>query len=100
MLDHKPSSRSLPSFPLGIIEATPAALDALKAAGMDFLDVVSRHAQADWGDVDAWFRRANNRALHAGGRLHSAYLLPTGAEVWVITNTRRTETLLLLPEEK
>lgn len=89
-----------PAVMLGEVEATTGALDALKAAGMDFLDVLSRHAKADWGDVDDGVCRANKEALHRGGRLRSAYKLPTKAEVWVITNARRSETTLLLSEER
>ena len=91
---------TLPPVMLGEVEATTGALDALKAAGMDFLDVLSRHAKADWGDVEDGVCRANNHALHRGGRLRSSYKLPTEAEVWVITNARRSETTLLLSEER
>lgn len=63
-----------------------------------------RHALNDWGDLCEADRRANERALADGGRLLSAYALPGGGKVWVITEAagdggHRAGTCLLLPNE-
>ena len=44
-------------------------------------------------------RRANGQALSASGRLLSAYALPDGVRVWVITEEDCSATTLLLPED-
>jgi hypothetical protein len=42
---------------------------------------------------------ANERALRKGLRLVSAYALPTGARIWILTEDDRSVTTLLTPEE-
>ncbi len=63
-----------------------------------------RHFSADWGDVDAEDRRANNAALVHGSRLLSVFHLSDGTRIWIITEAedglgRRYATTVLLPEE-
>ncbi len=85
-------------FPLGRILATPGALNALREAGEDPLNYLSRHASGDWGELDAHDRRENELALKHGRRLLSSY--PAGEKrVWIITEADRSYTTLLLPEE-
>lgn len=84
-------------FELGRIVATPGALEVL--APEEPLVLLRRHASGDWGGVDAHDRRANNRALKDGTRLLSAYTLPGGEKVWIITEADRSSTCILLPEE-
>jgi len=88
-----------PLFPLGRTVATPGALDALGLAGVAPQSLLDRHARGDWGELDEEDRRANGRALSGGARLLSAYALPDGIRVWVITEADRSATTLLLPEE-
>jgi hypothetical protein len=88
-----------PRFPLGRVLATPGALTALTAAGMHPVALVARHARGDWGDLCAGDRRANERALRDGSRLLSAYRLPGGGKVWIITEADRSTSTLLLPSE-
>lgn len=42
---------------------------------------------------------ANDHALRYGGRLFSAYSLPTRDRLWIITEADRSATTLLLPME-
>ncbi len=44
-----------------------------------------RHQAGDWGDLCEEDWAANESALEKGGRLFSAYDLPTAVRVWVIT---------------
>ena len=88
-----------PLFPLGQLVATPGAIEALRAAGLDPLDLLGRHSHGDWGEVGADARRANDRAVREGARLLSAYTLPTGVRLWIITEADRSATTFLLPEE-
>lgn len=94
-----PRSQGQGRIPLGQVVATPGALRALEEAGEDALRLLARHATGDWGDLDAEDHQANNRALRVGERLLSAYALRDGARVWVITESDRSSTALLLPEE-
>jgi hypothetical protein len=86
-------------FPLGRIVATPGALDALARNGTSGQVYLARHASGDWGDLGDEDKAANDEALNTGGRLFSAYLLPDGTKVWIISEADRSSTCILLPEE-
>ena len=88
-----------PLFPLGRTVATPGVLDALDLAGVAPGALLDRHSRGDWGELGEEDRRTNGRALSIGGRLLSAYALPDGVRVWIITEADRSATTLLLPEE-
>lgn len=85
-------------FRLGTCVVTPAALEILNEAGIAVLDLLARHAQGDWGDVDDEDRLANDYALHVGDRILSAYRFD-GGRCWVLTEADRSVTTILLPEE-
>jgi hypothetical protein len=89
----------MPRFPLGQVVATPGALAALEAARADLLDLLRRHAQGDWGDIEPDDRRANDEAVTNGDRILSAYTLSGDVRVWLITEADRSVTTLPLPEE-
>lgn len=94
-----------PKFELGQVVATPAAIELLSQCAESALDIICRHANGDWGDLDACDMRANAEALVSGARLMSAYTVlaaGTPKKVWVITDAtgddgRRLATTLLLP---
>lgn len=86
-------------FQLGQIVATPGALAALAEAEANPLEYLQRHAAGDWGEVDAEDRKANNWSLKNGERILSAYTLPTGQRIWIITEADRSSSTILLPEE-
>jgi hypothetical protein len=83
-------------FKLGPLLATPGALNALQPD--DLLAILQRHAGADWGDLDAEDRAANDAALPTGSRLLTAYNV-AGRKVWIITEADRSARTVLLPEE-
>ena len=84
-------------FPLGLIVATPGALDSVSQP--EILRFLSRHASADWSDLCDEDREANDRALLNGSRLLSAYRTNQGVKFWIITEHDRSSTTILLPEE-
>ena len=86
-------------FELGQLVATPGALAALDAANTSPAELLGRHLMGDWGTVDKEDWAANDRALKDGERLLSAYKLPTGEKLWVITEWDRSATTILLPSE-
>ena len=86
-------------FPLGRIVATPGALDALTEASEQPLTFVARHARGDWGELDEHDIQENEFSVVHGLRLLSAYTLSTGTRIWIITESDRSATTLLLPSE-
>jgi hypothetical protein len=86
-------------FSLGRIVATPCALNALEEAGQDPATLISRHVTGDWGGLDEHDRTENEFSVEHGLRVLSAYTLPTGIRIWIITEADRITTTLLLPSE-
>lgn len=86
-------------FPLGQVVATPAALQALQAAGQTPTEFPDRHVRGDWGEVNKADARLNDDAVKVGERILSAYKTNAGDRLWIITEADRSSTCLLLPEE-
>ena len=84
-------------FDLGQLLSTPGAIGA--ATQEDLMRCIGRHVRGDWGALCDADQRANDQALTSGGRLLSAYLLPSGVKLWVITEADRSATTVLLPDE-
>jgi hypothetical protein len=79
--------------------ATPGAMECLKEAGQNPLDLLDRHTTGDWGDLSEEDKRENEFSMSRRLRILSAYILSTGQKVWVITEADRSATTILLPEE-
>lgn len=86
-------------FGLGQLLATPGALAAIGRAGQAPAAFINRHAAGDWGEACGGDRALNDEALGSGGRLHSSYRTSLGERIWVITESDRSATTLLLPDE-
>ena len=86
-------------FPSGRIVATPGALTALQAAGQQPHEFLSRHMQADWGDIPEEDKQENELSLREGFRLLSAYHTRLGEKFWIITEADRSASTILLPSE-
>lgn len=86
-------------FNLGLLCMTTGAWQALSDGGEDPLVYLGRHVTGDWGEVCDEDRRANEVAVDKSGRIHSAYKTRGGKRLWVITESDRSVTTLLLPEE-
>jgi len=92
--------RREPLFPLGLIVATPGALDLLDRTGTNANALLRRHGRGDWGAVCADDARSNDLAVTNRTRLLSAYELGILRErLWIITEADRRATTLLLPCE-
>lgn len=96
------------SMPAGLftalrITATPGALEALGGptpeGAVMMRDLLNRHYSGDWAACDEHDRAVNQAALAEGGRLLSAFVLPSGTRVWMITEADRSQTTALLPSE-
>jgi hypothetical protein len=77
-----------------------ATLDRSKLEEADSRQVcIYRHQSGDWGVVDEADKAENEFSLKKGFRLLSAYILPTGVKIWIITERDRSVTTILLPSE-
>ena len=86
-------------FSLGQVLATPGVLAALEEAGETAMRYLARHQAGNWGDLAPEDIRENELSLQQGFRLLSAYILPTGVKIWIITEADRSATTILLPDE-
>ena len=84
-------------FGLGRIVATPNALSML--SNEEILRAIQRHQAGDWGDVDEHDRQENELSLKEGFRLFSVYHSAQRVKFWIITESDRSSTTLLLPED-
>jgi hypothetical protein len=93
------SARACPTakFRLGHIVSTPNALQSLTSD--DMLTAIARHQAGDWGDLDEKDRQANDQALVNGTRILSVYHAANGKKFWLITESNRKVTTILLPED-
>ncbi len=93
-------TKQQPLFSLGQIVATPGALAALEKAGQHVQEFLSRHVHGDWGkDLSEEDRRENQFSLERGFRILSSYRTNAGDKLWIITESDRSVTTLLLPDE-
>ena len=88
-----------PLFPLGKLVATPGALAALQKAGQSPAEFLLLHVRGQWGDISEEDRRENEYSLQHGFRLLSSYRTNTNETIWVVTESDRSVTTLLLPSE-
>ena len=87
------------SFSLGELVATRGALAALERAGQPPLLFILRHIRGDWGEVGPEDWQANDEAVVHGDRLLSAYRTSLDERIWVITESTRECTTILLPDD-
>ena len=88
-----------PRFKPGRILATLGALEVITDAKVSIVDLLIRHLRCDWGKLSDCDREQNERAITAGQRIVSNYVLPGGGTVWIITEADRFATTFLLPGE-
>ncbi len=88
-----------PAFELGQIVATPGASIALQKAGQEPGEFLRRHVNREWGYLTPEDRKQNDYSLEHGFRLLSSYRTNAGDKLWIITESDRSVTTLLLPED-
>ncbi len=84
---------------LGMVVATPSALEVLKESNQCFLEFINRHRHHDWGDVCQEDWNLNNQSVLEGTRILSSYKTKKNEKIWIITEADRSSTCLLLPSE-
>lgn len=89
-------------FLLGAICATPCAIEALRLAGVEPIDILTRHVSLEAGELCEEDQRRNLLAVEHELRVLCSYRIGTGltqSRVWCITESDRAVTTILLPEE-
>lgn len=100
--ENKLEGAALPSplFALGFIVVTAGAIALLNSNAMSEADLLARHECGYWGEaVSPEDAQANVDAVSNDGRILSAFLLPDGGTVWIITEAGRSFTIILLPTD-
>ena len=67
--------------------------------GESYLDFLARHVTGDWGELDDEDKAQNDFSVKNNLRILSAYTLQTGERIWLITESDRSATTILLPSE-
>lgn len=83
-------------IPLGKVVITTQAQDIL--ADADINAALARHQSGDWGEVSKSDWYANDSALKSGNRILSAYT-GKGGKFWIITESDRSYTTVMMPED-
>ena len=94
-----------PLFPLGKVVATPGALEQTNPWQLEVY--LGRHVRGDWGCVCPEDAATNAEAVRHGDRILSAYPIDPAKPckgygdntLWVITESDRSVTTFLLPDE-
>ena len=89
--------RIVSRFPLGRVVITTNAARYLTPN--EILTALRRHGLGDWGDTYPKDEGQNNLALQNGDRLFSVYHSGSGQTFWVITESDRSATTVLLPDD-
>lgn len=95
-----PMQHKTPLFSLGTVVATPGALDLMDRNAVNATHLLEKHQCGHWGETltpeDA---QANDAAVKNGGRILSAFILPDGEKIWIISEWDRSVTTILRPED-
>ena len=83
-------------FSPGQVFKTPGAADIPQTV---LLAALKRHLSGDWGDVSDGDKELNDEAVKDGDRILSAYHAPDRTKFWIITESNRSMTTFLLPDE-
>jgi len=84
---------------LGTISLTEGAVLALSKADQKVEQLLARHLFCDWGELDEEDWKRNDFALQHNLSLLSSYRLRDNTNIWIITESDRTKTTVLLPED-
>ncbi len=86
-------------FSLGSVCLTVGAKEALAESNQEPFEFLSKHQLGDWGDVCQDDKKENDFSVKNGFRILSAYLTAKHEKIWIITESDRSVTTILLPSE-
>lgn len=84
-------------FEPGKIVITPGVMDTIPEH--EVIEGLTRHLNCDWGDLEPEDVELNEHSLIHGNRLFSAYESKSNVKFWIITESDRSATTILLPDE-
>ena len=84
-------------FQPGEIYTTPGVRAATTTD--EIAAALARHLCGDWGEICAEDAATNEDAIEGGGQLMSVYTSASGIVYWVITESDRSVSTLLLPDD-
>ncbi len=94
--EENPAKSSLP-LTLGQVVITANARNIL--TDLDINMALKRHQSGDWGELCDEDKRANEDALKNSDRILSVYRSSNGKKFWIITESDRQYTTVLMPED-
>ncbi len=87
-------------FSLGDVVVPAGAIALLTSNAMPYAVLLAKHGCGNWGEaVSPEDAQANADAVSNGGRIFSAFLLPDGGTIWIMTEAGRSFTIILLPTD-
>lgn len=86
-----------PMFPLGQIVMTPGIESNVTLAGIN--KALNEYIRKDWGILCDEDKALNDQALKYGSRIFAKYTDFAGNDFYIITESDRSVTTILLPEE-
>jgi hypothetical protein len=89
---------NFPKFHLGHTTATRTALATIPLEELQH--ALARHRRGDWGYLLKEDVLSNEQALRENFALRSVYHDKNGTEFWIITLDDRSQTTILLPEDR
>ncbi len=86
-------------FDLGQIVMTIGAREALAESNQLPNEFLAKHQSGDWGVVSKEDWRENELSIQDGFRILSSYKTNLNVKFWIITESDRSITTILLPSE-
>ena len=86
-----------PKFSLGQVCITPNAMSKIPRPEIE--KALQRHARGDGGELCEEDWQGNDISLKTECRILSAYRAGNGVQFWIITESDRRSTTVLLPED-
>lgn len=86
-------------FTLGRLFLTPGAIEALEESGQEPSEFLARHVRLERGELCDEDHRENLFSVDKPLRIFSAFKTAKDEKLWVITESDRSATTILMPEE-
>jgi len=91
--------KTSPAFDLGSIYMTPGAREVMAASNQFPSLFLFRHMNLDQGELTEPDYQENLMAAREGHRIFSSFKTANGEKLWVITESDRSSTTILTPDE-
>lgn len=92
-----------PRFPLGQIVMTDGVMQYCREKGVNVPQVfnyfLELHSNGQWGDIPEEDKKSNDKSAREGGFMIMSEYKLNDIRIWVITESDRSATTFLFPEE-